>query len=86
MVRKVEKAEYIDGYRIELIFDDGLSGIVDLTNEIGGKVFEPLRDIKYFKNFQKDRWTIYWDFGADLAPEFLYSLVTEQKEDLVKEG
>ncbi|MGJ3235378.1 DUF2442 domain-containing protein [Marivirga sp.] len=86
MVRKVEKAEYVEEYKIELVFDDGMSGIVDLKNEIWGKVFEPLRNINYFKNFQKDRWTIYWDCGADFAPEFLYKLVSEQKEDLIKQG
>ncbi|WP_296621108.1 DUF2442 domain-containing protein [Marivirga sp.] len=84
MVRKVEKAEYVNDYKIKLIFDDGVSGTVDLKNEIWGEIFEPLKDIHYFKNFHVDTWTIYWDCGADFAPEFLYKMVKEQEGNLVK--
>jgi len=75
---KVEKAEYISGFQIMLTFSDGFSGAVDLKDEIWGEVFEPLKDIAYFRNFSKDRWTIGWDCGADFAPEFLYELMRSQ--------
>ena len=74
---KVDKASYIKDYQIELVFSDGLKGKVDLKDEIWGEVFEPLKDVNYFKNFSLDRWTIGWDCGADFAPEFLYELATK---------
>jgi len=77
---KVEQAEYVSGYKIKLVFSDGLSGIVDLEDEIWGEVFEPLKDINYFKDFTQDRWTIVWDCGADFAPEFLHELTLKQNE------
>jgi hypothetical protein len=77
---KVEQAKYLNGYRIELTFSDGLSGVVDLQDEIWGEVFEPLKDVNCFKNFTKDRWTIGWDCGADFAPEFLHDLTLKQNE------
>lgn len=77
---KVEKADYLNDYRIELTFSDGLNGVVDLRDEIWGEVFEPLKDVNYFKKFTKDRWTIGWDCGADFAPEFLHSLVLKQNK------
>ncbi len=77
---KVSNAEYLNDYVINIKFTDGLSGKVDLKNEIYGEVFQPLKDIDYFKSFIRDRWTIGWDCGADFAPEFLYELVIKQNK------
>ena len=82
---KVEEAQYLKNYKVKLFFSDGLSGIVDLEKEIWGEVFEPLKDINYFKTFTKDRWTIGWDCGADFAPEFLHELVLTQNKKLIIE-
>ncbi|WP_162054820.1 DUF2442 domain-containing protein [Pontibacter pamirensis] len=69
----ITKAEYIRDYHIELEFNDGSSGIVDLTNELNKPIYKPLNDINYFKNFTLNSWTIEWENGADFAPEFLYA-------------
>lgn len=81
---KISEAVYIADYKIELCFTDGLKGIVDLKDEIWGEVFEPLKDVSYFKNFVKDKWTITWECGADFAPEFLYELTVKQNNLLLK--
>jgi hypothetical protein len=74
MIPKLESAEYVSGYRIRLRFADGRTGEVDLTDQLWGEVFEPLKDPAVFKRFRLDRElnTISWETGADLAPEFLY--------------
>ena len=46
---KVSSAKYLNDYTIDLVFSDGLSAKVDLKDEIYGEVFEPLKDINYFK-------------------------------------
>ncbi|MCA1609254.1 MAG: DUF2442 domain-containing protein [Acidobacteria bacterium] len=46
--------------------------MVDCSKWIGGGVFEPLKDKKYFRKFFVDGWTISWPNGADIAPETLY--------------
>ena len=51
-------------------FDDGAEGEVDLSSELDGEVFEPLRDPSYFAAFTIDD-TLTWPNGADFAPEFL---------------
>jgi len=85
ILKKVLEAEYISDFKIKLTFTDGLKGVVDLKDEIWGEVFEPLKDVEYFKNFSKDRWTIVWDSGADFAPEFLHQLTIKQnKKELSK--
>jgi len=73
-VPRLKSAHYIAGYRLELTFEDGRVGELDLKDELWGEVFEPLRDLDEFKNFQVDKelHTIVWPTGADLAPEYLY--------------
>jgi hypothetical protein len=71
---KIVDARYIEGFKIELHFNDGKSKIVDLSNEIYGEVFEPLKDIDYFKKFTLNPFTIQWENGADFSPEYLYEI------------
>lgn len=70
---KIISADYVVDYKIHLKFNDGKSKIVDLKDELWGEVFEPLRDINYFKKFSLNPFTIEWENGADFAPEFLYT-------------
>jgi hypothetical protein len=71
---KVVDARYLEGYKIEFRFNNGITKIVDLTHEIYGEVFEPLKDIDYFKNFTLNPFTIEWENGADFSPEFLFRI------------
>ena len=73
----VIEAKYSHDYTIWLRFDDGTAGEVDLSHELEGPVFEPLRDPGYFQRFSvsDDIGTIAWPNGADFAPEFLYSKI-----------
>ncbi len=74
----VTEANYIKGYQLELTFNDGVSGIVDLGGHLNGKVFEPLKNIDYFKRFELDSWTLTWPNESDFAPEFLYEFATSK--------
>ena len=73
MIDLVE-ARYLHDYTVWLKFEDGTAGEVDLRGELHGPVFEPLRDLEYFRHFtvSADLGTISWPNGADFAPEFLY--------------
>ena len=74
MFIEVVKADYLDGYRIKLLFNNGETRIVDLSDSLNGAVFSPLKDIEYFKNFMIKFNTIEWENGADFAPEYLYEI------------
>lgn len=73
----VLEARYAGGYKIWLRFRDGTSGEVDLTSELWGEVFEPLKDVEFFRRFRLDPEcrTIVWPNDADIAPEHLHELV-----------
>jgi len=74
MLPKLRDAEYRGGFRVWVLFADGVEGEVDLYGELWGEMFEPLRDATVFSRlrFDKTLGTIIWENGADFAPEFLY--------------
>lgn len=77
MIPRVTEARYVSGRTLWLRFSDGAAGEVDLSTEIRGEVFEPLRDVEYFRKFEVSRelGTVVWPNGADFAPEFLRASV-----------
>jgi hypothetical protein len=74
MFLEVSNAEYLDNYRIKLVFNNGETKTVDLQNELNGSVYMPLRQLDYFKSFRVQYNTVEWSNGADYAPEYLYSI------------
>ena len=75
---KLIEAVPLDGYTVHLEFADGLAADVDLSYLVGrGEVFEPLRDIEYFRKLRIEEFgtTIEWPNEADIAPETLYDHV-----------
>src|SRR5262245_19426283 len=68
----VVKARHVRDYTIWLRFKDGIEGEVDFSEDLRGPLFEPLRDIEYFKKFKVKGSSIEWPNGADYAPEFLH--------------
>jgi hypothetical protein len=80
MIHDVVSASYIDGYKIELKFADGKSGVVDFFEYVGkGGVFERFKDIAFFRAFSinKELGVLTWQNEIDIAPEKLYSKATD---------
>jgi uncharacterized protein DUF2442 len=71
MFLHVVEARHVCDYTVWLRFNDGTCGEVDLSGELEGEVFGPLRDLERFKRFTLTYHTLAWDNGADFAPEFL---------------
>jgi len=77
MLPKVVDARYAGDYRVWLRFKNGLSGEIDLENQLWGEVFEPLKDKALFAQVRAndDLDTIVWPNGADFSPEWLWEQV-----------
>ena len=67
----VTNAKYCGDYRVWLSFNDGAEGEIDLSSELYGEIFGPLKDKEYFKSFHLEGHTLSWPNGADFASEFL---------------
>lgn len=78
MFLHVTDARHIDDHRVFLRFSDGTAGEIDLSQSISGTIFEPLRNVEYFRHFSLEGHTMAWPNGADFAPEYLRELVKAQ--------
>ncbi len=72
MFLHVTSAHHLTGHQIELEFNDGQSGVIDLADALDGPSFAPLREVDYLRQFRLEGHTLAWPNGADFAPEFLH--------------
>jgi hypothetical protein len=70
----------LDGHRLELKFDEGTVGVVDLEGWLigAGGVFVPLADEAFFRQVRlcSEAGTVEWPNDVDLCPDVLYSRMT----------
>lgn len=72
-------AQPLPGYRLSLQFDDGVEGVVNLSDLVGAGVFEDWRDEAKFRAVAVDpeSGTVCWPGGIDLCPDTLHSDITQ---------
>ena len=82
MMHRIVKAKAAENYRLDLTFDDGVRGVVDLSNLVGRGVFALWKD---HAEFQKvgigETGELIWSNQIDLCPDSLYLKVTGKKPE-----
>jgi len=79
MIHDVVSAVYLEGYKIEVTFDDGKKGDVDFAKYLRrGGVFERFKDMDFFRSFtiNQELGILTWQNEIDIAPETLYAEAT----------
>jgi hypothetical protein len=76
MLLDIVSVSYVGDYKLILLFENGEKRLVDLKDRLIGPIFEPLKDVNYFKTvfIDKELGTIAWPNGADKAPDTLYRI------------
>lgn len=76
MSRRIKKVQYLEGYSLKLLFDDGKNKVVDLADIVrkGQNLIAQLKDIEYFKKVKCDGFSVVWPNGIDLCPDVLYKI------------
>ena len=84
-IPEVTDVTVIPPYSLDVRFRDGFCRRIDMTEELWGEVFEPLKDPEYFAKAFVDRvsGSVAWPNGADLAPEWLNEPDPEKYRKLV---
>ncbi len=79
---KILETRPLDGYKIWLKFDDGVTGEVDLSHLVGKGVFEFWKDYENFKKVKVEngRW-LSWSDEIDLDADTLYLKLTGKKPE-----
>ncbi len=80
MFLEILNATYLADYKIRLFFNNGQNMIIDFSDELNGRIFEPLKEKSVFQVFTIKYNTIEWSNGADFAPEYLFELGKSQME------
>lgn len=74
MLYRILSVKPMDDYSLFITFEDGLSGIVSIKDSLYGPMFEPLKNVKFFRSvFLGEHGEVCWPNGADLAPDALYA-------------
>ena len=81
MFLHVTGVNYLKAYELRVEFSNGVVKEVDLSGELYGDIFEPLKEPEFFKQVRvnEETNTVEWPNGADFAPEFLYEIGKEVK-------
>lgn len=84
MYRSVIKVVPLEDFTLEVAFDNGEEGVLDMKPYLDFGVFRRLSDFEKFKEVHVGFGTLQWDSDVDLDPEFVYSRC-RKVEDLKKE-
>ena len=80
MLPRIKSVRYIQDYRLELTFSDGVRAEIDFRTKIVGRggMFTPLEDVGFFRQVRVDpeAGTLVWPNDVDLDPDVLYSEAT----------
>ncbi len=69
-------------YRLAVTFQDGVSGVVDLsglTSALDLGVFAPLKDQAYFGQARLELGAVTWPNGADLDPAWMHDQIAQAR-------
>lgn len=81
MLKDVTSVRVLEAYWLEIGFEDGVVGVVNLAKLIRFRgVFAPLADRDFFGQVQvnPEIGSIAWPNEADLDPDVLYAIATGQ--------
>jgi hypothetical protein len=82
----VKKVKYFKDYKLEILFSDEKTKIVDIEPIIAKskRIFKPLLDVDFFKQVSLDHAEhplgIRWPNDADICPDVLYEMGVEVKK------
>lgn len=74
MILHITQVNYLSDYKLNVSFNNGESGVADLSSLIEKGVFKTLASHEKFAQVGLDAEleTIVWPGGLDVAPEFVY--------------
>jgi hypothetical protein len=76
-MHKILHVDVLDGYRLDLTFEDGTRGQADLHALVGSGVFSLWNDYGAFRSVKiGDGGELVWSDVVDLCPDSLYLQVT----------
>jgi hypothetical protein len=80
MLNQVARVTPLPDHRLDIGFQDGVYGTIDLSDRLFGEMFEPLRNESMFRQVFIDEFgAICWPNGADLAPDAIHQTLIQRR-------
>ena len=79
---RITKVEALPGFRLQVAFADGLTGIVDMSGMVHSPragVFAALADPSLFAQVTLDYGAVMWPGELDLAPDAMHAAIREHQ-------
>ena len=81
-MKEIVDVKVIKNYKLKLTFNDGVSGIIDLSDLVAEGVFSVWEDKQLFRNVKiGTAGELIWDGCVELCPDALYLKVTGKEPD-----
>ena len=81
-MHKITGVKVLESYRVELMFADGVCGIVDLSDLVGKGVFALWHDYRTFEQVRiGSSGELVWGGQIDLCPDALYLRTTGKRPE-----
>ena len=68
----VIEAKPLENYKIQVVFNNGETGVFDCSYLLNDKFWEPLRNETFFRLAHAECGTIVWNDDIDIAPESVW--------------
>ena len=70
---KAINVKALDGYKIHVVFDDGVTGVIDLKDLVQKGIFQPLKDESAFRNVHVHGSAIAWSDELEIDADNIYA-------------
>lgn len=81
---KVTNVSTLPGYKLHVIFDDEVSGVIDLESFIKNGIFSILKNQELFNNAYTTGYSIAWDDELEIDAITIYAEISNKKpEDIL---
>ena len=81
---KAIEVKAIEEYKIKVTFDDGVSGVIDLSEIVQKGIFRQLKDKNAFQNVYTDGIAIAWSDELEIDADNIYAeILNTEPADLL---
>ncbi len=78
---KIINVGSIPGYKLHVIFDDGVSGVIDLKSFVGNGIFAPLTNEQLFSTAYTTGYSIAWSDELEIDAITIYAELLNKKPE-----
>ena len=83
---KAVKVNALPGYKLQVTFDDGISGVIDLNELVKIGIFSPLQNQELFSKAFTTGYSIAWSEELEIDAVAIYAeIVNKNPEDILSD-